>query len=89
MDLENFSQANTNTQWKVSEPSRITSIVMLQYMVNHHPVVLDAANLGNQVLQSNLLLGTSTTFINVLNPTLIGQDIWKPLENKYSYINGE
>ena len=80
MDLEKFSQANTNTQWKVSEPSRIASIVMLQYMVNHHPVVLDVANPGNQMLQSNLLLGTNTAVINVLNPTLIDQDLWKQLK---------
>ena len=54
VDLESFSQANTNTQWKVSEPSRVTSTMISQYMVNHHPAVLDAANAGNQNLQSNL-----------------------------------
>ena len=78
-DLESFSQANTNTQWKVSEPSRVTSTMMPQYMVNHHPVVLDAANPGNQNLQSSLLVGNNA-IPNVSNSTLIGQDMWKQLK---------
>ena len=56
MDLESSSQANVNTQWKVSEPSRVTSTMMPQHVVNHHPVVLDAEN---PVLQSNALMGNS------------------------------
>ena len=38
MDLES---SNVNTQGKVSEPSRVTSTMMPQHVVNHHPVVLD------------------------------------------------
>ena len=71
-DLESFNLANTNTQWKVSEPSRVTSTMMPQYMVNHHPVVLDAANPRNQNLQLNLLVG-SNAIPNVSNSTLIGR----------------
>ena len=78
-DLESFSQANTSTQWKVSEPSRVTSTMMPQYMVNHHPVVLDAANPGNRNSQSNLLVGNNA-IPNVSNSTLISQDMWKQLK---------
>ena len=46
MDLESSSQANINTQWKVSEPSRATSTMMPQHVVNHQPLVLDAENSG-------------------------------------------
>ena len=79
VNLESFSQANTNTQWKMSEHSMVTSTVMPQYMANHHPVVLDAANPGNWKLQSNLLLGNNA-IPNVSNSTVIGQDIWQQLK---------
>ena len=78
-DLESFSQANTNTWWKVSEPSRETSTVMPQYMVNHHLVVSDAANPGNRNSQSNLFV-ENNAIPNVSNSTLIGQDMWKQLK---------
>ena len=45
-------------------------------MVNHHLVVLDAANPGNQNLQLNLLVGNNT-IPNVSNSALNGQDKWK------------
>ena len=48
-------------------------------MVNHHPVVLDAANPGNRNSQSNLLVGNNA-IPNVSNSTLIGQDMWKQLK---------
>ena len=43
----------------MSEPSTVTSTMMLQYMVNHHPAVLNAANTGNRNLQLNLLVGNN------------------------------
>ena len=75
MDLASFSQANTNsyTVKKVSEPNRLTSTRMPQYVVNHHPVVLYATNPGN--LQSNSSVGNNITVLSVSNPTLIGRDI--------------
>ena len=57
MDLGSSSQANVNTQWKVSEPSRVASTMMPQHVANHHPVVLDAENPG--ILQSNVLMGNN------------------------------
>ena len=75
VDLKSSSQANVNTQWKVSEPSRVTSTMMPQHVVNHHPVVLDGENPG--ILQSNALMGNNAAIQNVSNPTLIGQDMWK------------
>ena len=67
MNLESSRQANVNTQWKMSEPSRVTSTTMPQHVVNHHSVVLDAENPG--ISQSN--------FVNaaISNPTLIGQEL--------------
>ena len=47
LDLESCSQTNAKTQ---SEPSRVTSTMMPQHVLNHHPVVLDAVNPG--ILQS-------------------------------------
>ena len=55
---------------------------------NHHLIVLDAANPGNRMLQSNLLVGNNAAVPNVSDPTLIGQNMWKQLESKYSYIYG-
>ena len=60
----------------MNEPNRVTSTMMPQYNVNHHPVVLDAGNPGNRNSQSNLLNAIS----NVSNSTLIGQDMWKQLK---------
>ena len=88
VDLESFSQANTNTQGRISEPCRVTFTMMPTYTVNHHPVVLDAANLGNQNLQSNLLVGNNTAASNISNPTLIGQDMWKHLKRGHMIITG-
>ena len=78
VDLESSIQANVNTQWKMSEPSRVTSTMIPQHVGNHHSVVLDAENPGN--LQSNLLIGNNATIQNNSNPTLIGQDMWKQLK---------
>ena len=75
VDLGSFSRANTNTQSKMSEPCRITSTMMPQYVVNHHPVVLNAANPGNQNLQLNLLEGNNTAASIISSPSLIGQDM--------------
>ena len=75
LDLESCSQTNAQTQWKVSEPSRVTSTMMPQHVVNHHPVVLDAVNPG--ILQLNLSMGNNAALHNVSNSALIGQDMWK------------
>ena len=53
--------------------------MMPQYMVNHHPIVLDAANPGNRNLQLNLLV-ENNAILDVSNSTLIGQDMWKQLK---------
>jgi len=78
LDLESCSQTNAKTQWKVSEPSRVTSTMMPQHVVNHHPVVLDAVNPG--ILQSNSLMRNNAALHNVSNSALIGQDMWKQLK---------
>ena len=80
VDLESFRQANTSTQSTMSEPCRVSSAIVPEYVVNRHSVVLDAANPENRSLQSNLLVGNNAAASNVSNPTLIGQDMWKQLK---------
>ena len=76
-DLESFSQANTNTQWKVSEPSRVTSTVMPQYMV------IISSSIGcskSRKSKFTVEFVSGKQYIHVSNSTLIGQDMWKQLK---------
>ena len=65
-------------QVRVSEPSRVSSTMMLQYAANHHPSVLDAVNPG--ILQTHSLMGNDAAIQSVPNTMLIGQDMWKQLK---------